>query len=118
MRTEQHDMSSDTEMIIRDEARRNRFRLRIYLVLSGVAASILAMFLIPVPLIPAHGVLWMLSISGTLLIAAIGTGFWRLKSADAPATVWPVGPVVAVINIIELAICIWGFFEMVFKMRR
>jgi len=70
-----------------------------------------------VPGIPDVDKLWMLSIASFLVLIPLLVGAWKFSSTDAPLTSWPMGPLVSMALLLELAICIWGFIEVLWKPR-
>jgi hypothetical protein len=63
-----------------------------------------------VPGVPSADKLWMLSIAGALLAAALCIGTWKFAATEAPVMAWPSGAVVGVLLCLELAMCIIGIF--------
>jgi hypothetical protein len=89
----------------------SRFRHEFYWTLSGIATFIFSAFMcvmMMVPGVPDNNKLWMLSISGLLLLIPILVGAWKFSSTDAPLMSWPFGPLVSVVLLIQLGWCFAG----------
>jgi hypothetical protein len=54
--------------------------------------------------------LWMLTVAGVGAAVSLGVGMWRFGSTEAPATLWPLGPVAGVGLLLELAYCAINVF--------
>ena len=52
----------------------------------------------------------MLSVVGVAVATSLGVGAWRFSSTEAPIAVWPLGPMVAVVLLLELAYCVVAVF--------
>jgi hypothetical protein len=52
----------------------------------------------------------MLSVAGVALGISLGVGTWRFSSTEAPAMVWPAGPILTALLLLELAYCVIGVF--------
>jgi len=93
-----------------DEAvqpRRTRFWL--YWISSAVATLMFLFFMtvmLMVPGVSPSAELQMLSIAGIALAASICIGVWKPSTTDAPLAAQPVGAVMGVILLIELAMCV------------
>jgi hypothetical protein len=95
------------------EARTRRVRSWTYWI-SAVASTFL-FFLFMASMLMVPGVLsstkmWMLTIAGLGVAVSLGLGVWRFGSTEAPATVWPLGPVMGVMLLLELAYCAISVF--------
>jgi hypothetical protein len=55
--------------------------------------------------------LWMLSAAGGLLALSLGIGVWKFRSSEVPFMAWPLGPIVGVVLLLELAECVAGAFQ-------
>ena len=65
-----------------------------------------------VPGIAPSTKMWMLSVVGVAVATSLGVGTWRFGSTEAPVTVWPLGPMVAVVLLLELAYCVIGVIRL------
>lgn len=54
--------------------------------------------------------MWMLAVAGLGMVISLGVGMWRFGSTEAPATLWPLGPVMGVTLLLELAYCAINVF--------
>jgi hypothetical protein len=91
-----------------DDDQYRRIRLRAYWTASAVATFIYLLIVFSLLLVP--GVvsavkLWLLSVSAALLATPLIIGTWKFRSTEAPLTVWPWGPVVGVILMLEFVNC-------------
>lgn len=94
---------------IEDDDRYRRIRLRAYWAASAVATFIYLLIvfsLLMVPGVESAVKLWLLSVSAILLATPLVIGTWRFRTTEAPLTVWPLGPVVGVILMLEFVNCV------------
>jgi len=61
-----------------------------------------------VPGIAAFTKVWMLSVAGVAVAISLAVGTWRPNSTEAPVTIWPLGSMVCVVLLLELAVCVVG----------
>jgi hypothetical protein len=97
------------------ETRTSRIRSYMYWISSVLATLVFLMFayvMSMVPGVPLSQKLWMLSIAGTLLIASLGIGAWKFWTDKVPLMAWPLGPIVGVVLLLELAECIISIFQL------
>jgi hypothetical protein len=101
--------NSDVEM----EPRGSRVRSWVYW-LSAVASMLLFLFfmasMLMVPGVLSSTKMWMLFVAGMSAAIALGVGMWRFANTEAPATVRPLGPVMGVFLLLELAYCAINVF--------
>ncbi len=95
------------------EARTRRVRSWSYWISALVSTLLFLLFMTSMLMVP--GVLtstkmWMLTIAGIAVGISLGVGMWRFGSTEAPATVWPLGPIVGVMLLLELAYCAINIF--------
>ena len=94
---------------IEPDGRMQKTRLRFYWISSVFATFIyllIVFFLLMVPGVSSAVKLWLLSISAILLATPLIIGTWKLRTTEAPLTVWPLGPVAGVILMLEFANCV------------
>ncbi|ADV82021.1 hypothetical protein [Terriglobus saanensis] len=76
---------------------------------SAVASSLLFLFFVAsmliVPGVTSSRKIWMLTVMGVGAAASLGIGLWRFRSTEAPATLWPLGPIIGVVLLLEFAYC-------------
>jgi hypothetical protein len=93
--------------------RTRRVRFWTYWIMAVAATLLYLLFtatMLTVPGILSSSKIVMLTAIGTSLAIALGVGMWRFGSTDAPATLWPLGPVSGVVLLLELAHCAVGIF--------
>jgi hypothetical protein len=98
-----------------------QIRLRIYLVSSALATLIFLLFvflLMMVPGVPPVQKIWMLSIAAIFFSVPLVIGTWKFNTTEAPLTVWPVGTVVFVILMLEMAVCLINIVDLVLIVHR
>jgi len=98
-------MLSDDNQGVRGE----RMRYWMYWLSAVVSTLVFLLFLVTglmVPGIAPSTKIWMLCIAGVAVATSLGVGAWRFSSTEAPITVWPLGPMVAVVLLLELAYCV------------
>jgi hypothetical protein len=95
------------------DVRTRRVRFWMYWI-TAVASTLLYLFftatMLMVPGILPSSKILILTAVGTSLAIALGVGMWRFGSTDAPATLWPLGPVSGVVLLLELVHCAVGIF--------
>jgi hypothetical protein len=92
-----------------DGVQDHRTRFLIYWISAVVATLIFLLFMTTMLMVPGvlpGAKLWMLSIAGVAVAISLGIGVWKFSSTDAPVTAWPLGPLVGVILLGELAECV------------
>ena len=97
---------------IRD-VRTRRVRFWMYWIMAVASTLLYLLFtatMLTVPGILPSSKIMMLTAVGTGLAIALGVGIWRFGSTEAPATLWPLGPVSGVVLLLELAHCAVGIF--------
>jgi len=108
-------MNTNPNPIKRDnDDRSHRIRSFAYWILSAIATLIFLMFTYVMSMVPGlylHEKLLMLVTAGVLLVASLGIGLWKFRTNSAPVMAWPVGPIVCVVLLFELAECIIGIFQ-------
>ena len=96
-----------------EEPRGSRIRSWVYW-LSAVASTLLFLLfmatMLMVPGILPSTKMWMLMAVGVGAAISLGVGMWRFGSTDAPATLWPLGPVAGVMLLLELGYCAINVF--------
>lgn len=96
------------------EVRGKKIRFRMYWILSGLATLVWLAFTYVMSMVPGvypEQKLWMLSVAGALLAASLGIGIWKFRTSEVPFMAWPLGPIVGVVLILELAECVIGIFR-------
>ncbi len=91
------------------EARMRRVRSWTYWISAVISTLIFLFFMsimMTVPGVPASEKIWMLSVAGIALAIPLVVGIWRFSSTEAPAMVWPLGPIAGVVLLLELAECV------------
>ena len=63
-----------------------------------------------VPAVLSSTRIWMLAVVGIALGISLGVGTWRFSNTEAPAMVWPAGPIVTAMLLLELAYCVINVF--------
>lgn len=84
-------------------------RFWMYWISAAVSTLVFLLFLATLMMVPGivpSTKMWMLSVVGVALAISLGVGAWRFSSTEAPITVWPLGPMVAVVLLLELAYCV------------
>lgn len=87
----------------------SRTRFWMYWISSLLATIIFLFFMTTMLMVPGvlpGAKLSMLSIAGVAVAISLGIGVWKFSSTDAPVTAWPLGPLVGVILLGELAECV------------
>ena len=100
---------------------RSRIRFRIYWILSVLATVIFLLFaatMLMVPGVLPSAKLWMLSVAAVALATSLGVGAWNFGTTDAPAMDRPLGLVMGVILLLQLAWCITGIVNVSVRMPR
>jgi hypothetical protein len=72
-------------------------------------------FMMMVPGVLLSEKLWMLSIAAAALVVPLGFGLWRVNSTNAPFCIWPLGPIMGVVLILELMQCVASIFFLLIK---
>jgi len=96
-----------------NELRGKRVRSWTYWISAAVSTLLFVLFMatmLMVPGIVASTKIWMLSVVGVAVAISLAVGAWRLGSTEAPVTLWPLGPIVAVVLLLELAECAISVF--------
>jgi hypothetical protein len=95
------------------ELRGSRIRSWVYW-LSAVASTLLYLLstvtMLMVPGIRPSTKIGMLAVVVVGAALSLGVGIWRFGSTEAPATLWPLGPVSGVVLLLEIAHCVVGIF--------
>jgi hypothetical protein len=92
-----------------DSVRNGRGRLHVYWVLSALATFIYLLFVFMLMMVPgvySGDKLWLISFAAVLLSVPMIIGIWKFNTSEAPIAVWPLGTVVFVILMLEMAICL------------
>jgi len=100
------------------EARTRRVRSWTYWIMAVASALLYLIFtaaMLMVPGILPSSKIAILSAVGASLAISLGVGMWRFGSTEAPATLWPLGPVSGVVLLLELAYCLVGIFLLATK---
>jgi hypothetical protein len=100
------------------ELRGKRVRSWVYWVSAAVSTLLFLEFaatMLMVPGIRPSTKIWMLSVVGVALAISLGVGTWRFTSTEAPVTIWPLGPMVCVVLLLELAECVINIFVLATK---
>ncbi len=100
------------------EARTRRMRSWTYWISAVVSTLLFLLFMASMLMVP--GVLsstkiWMLAVAGVGVAISLGVGMWRFGSTEAPAMIWPLGPVMGVMLLLELAYCAISVFLLATK---
>jgi hypothetical protein len=85
-------------------------KVRLWLYWSSAIGATLVFLLFMVSMLMVPGIqpsmkMWMLTFAGVGVAISLGVGLWRFGSTEAPATLWPLGPVGSVVLLLELAYC-------------
>jgi hypothetical protein len=96
-------------------------RLSIYRV-SSVLATLLFLFFVAEMLMvpgfwPAEKI-WRLSVAAAALVASLGIGAWKFRTAEAPITTSPVDSLLSAILLLELVWCVASIVSVFARMRR
>ncbi|MEO8662821.1 MAG: hypothetical protein ABI693_30455 [Bryobacteraceae bacterium] len=82
--------------------------------ISGVVSTLLFLLFVAsmlmVPGVLPSTKMWMLSVAGIGVAISLGVGAWRPSSTAAPAMLWPVGTMLGVVLLLELAYCAINVF--------
>jgi hypothetical protein len=100
------------------ELRGKQVRPRTYWILATVSTLLFLLFMatmLMVPGIAPSTKMWMLSVVGVAVAISLGVGTWRFSSTEAPVTIWPLGPVVGVVLLLELTECVVSVFLLATK---
>jgi len=92
-----------------------RTRLWLYWGLGIITTLVFLLFITTIEMVPGisqSGKVWMLSAVGVAAITALGIGSWKFSSTEAPAMLWPLGSVMAVLLLMEVLLCIIGVFAL------
>lgn len=92
-----------------DSVRNGRGRFHAYWVLSALATFIYLLFVFMLMMVPgvySGTKLWMMSFAAVLLSIPVIIGIWKPSTSEAPVKVYPLGTVVFVVLILELASCL------------
>jgi hypothetical protein len=92
-----------------DGVQDHRIRFRIYRIWSVVATILFLFFMTTMLMVPGvlpSAKLWMLTIAGISVAVPLVIGVWKFSSTDAPVMEWPLGPLLGVILLGELAECV------------
>ena len=103
------------------EPRSNRIRFWMYWISSGIATLIFLLFMATMLMVPGvlpSTKLWMLSVAGAAAAISLSVGVWRFGSTEAPVMAWPLGPVMGVVLLLELAECAISVFLSVMRTHR
>lgn len=95
------------------QLRGRRVRLWTYWISAAVSTLLFLHFMtlmLMVPGIVPSTKIWMLSIVGVAAAISLGVGAWRSGSTEAPVMVWPLGSIVAVVLLLEVAECAISVF--------
>lgn len=102
-------MSSDDIRGLREK----RVRCWTYWLSAAISTLLFLLFMtimLTVPGIMPFTKIWMLSVVGIAAAISLGIGMWRFGSTEAPITVWPLGPILGVVLLLELADCAINIF--------
>ncbi len=93
-------------------------RCRTYWI-SAAVSTLLFLYtytiMLMVPGIPPSEKMWRLSAVGVAVAISLAVGTWRFSSTEAPVTIWPFGPMVCVVLLLELAHCVVSVFLLAVK---
>ena len=104
-------MLSDDNKAVRGK----RMRFWMYWISAAISTLLFLLFaatMFMVPGIVPSTKMWMLCVVGVAGAISLGVGAWRFSSTEAPITVWPLGPMVAVVLLLELAECVIGVIRL------
>jgi hypothetical protein len=110
-------MLSDDNKGIRGE----RMRFWAYWISAAVSTLLFLLFMASMLMVPGivpSTKMWMLSVVGVAVVISLGVGAWRFSSTEAPVMVWPLGPIVAVVLLLELAECVISVFLLATRTHR
>ena len=103
------------------EIKGGRSRYWVFWISSAAATIIFLLFMATMLMVPGvfpTSKIWMLSIAGVASAISLSVGVWRFGTTDAPVMDWPIGPVLGVILLIELAECILSVIQLSLRMAR
>lgn len=90
--------------------------------ISAAVATLLYLYaftiMLMVPGIPPSEKIGRLSAVGLAVAISLGVGTWRFSSTEAPVTIWPLGPMVCVVLLLELAHCVVSVFLLATRAHR
>ncbi|WP_142988482.1 hypothetical protein [Granulicella rosea] len=92
---------------------RKRIHRHIYWISAAIASAtfLLCAYVSLVPGMFPEDQFLLISLAGIFLITALGIGGWGLTVRRPPIAVWPAGPIVGVLLLLELIQCVNGLFE-------
>ena len=98
-----------------DESRIIQVRSWAYWISAVVSTLLFVLFMATMLMVPGimpSTKMWMLSVAGVAVAASLGVGTWRFSTTEAPVMVRPLGPILAVVLLLELAECVISVFQL------
>jgi hypothetical protein len=84
-----------------------------YWISAAISTLLFLLFMATMLMVPGimpSTKMWMLSVVGFAAAISLLVGTWRFGSTEAPVTVWPLGPILGVVLLLELAYCVINVF--------
>jgi len=101
-------MNDETADIREERSKKIQFHFYWISALFATFVFLICSYVSMVPgMFPRHQLL-LISLAGIILIVSLGVGLWKFNAREAPLARWPLGPVIAVILMLELAECFIG----------
>jgi hypothetical protein len=91
--------------------RGNRVRFWMYWISAVIATLVFLLFMATMLMVPgilSSTKMWMLSVAGGSVAISLVIGVWRFGSTEAPVMAWPLGALMGVVLLLELAECAIG----------